>query len=369
MEEQSPRTLVAERMAGGRGTTGTLARLLRDRRRRAWRFFCSVQLAIILILVLTGLSLIGTLLIQVPPGVTADPGEYAWWRENVVRPTLGIWTTPLAFLGLFDVFHSPWFLGAGSLLVVNILACSINRWKSLRAILSGGRIKLADRFYEGGANRAEFSGLEMTPTEAGAVVVKALERRRYRIRLESTPQGVCIAADKNRYFRLGTYFHHLSLVLFIVGFLIGSFLGFRSQSFAVPEGSVRDVGYGTNLSLKLESFVDEYWPEGPPKDYRSQVVLYENGQEVQQGLLRVNHPMSYKGVRFYQSFFGPAVVMEVRDQSGQLLYNDGVALSWTSGEKPYKRPTGLFSVPGTGVTAYVVAPAQGYYDPLMQAGT
>ncbi|MBI4234031.1 MAG: cytochrome c biogenesis protein ResB, partial [Chloroflexi bacterium] len=76
---------------------------------------------------------------------------------------------------------------------------------------------------------------------------------------------------------------------------------------------------GTNLSLKLESIVDEYWPEGPPKDYRSQVVLYENGQEVQQGVLRVNHPMSYKGVRFYQSFFGQAVVTEVRDQSGQTL--------------------------------------------------
>lgn len=332
-----------------------------------WRFFTSVRIAVILLLVLTGLSLIGTLLIQVPPEVAGDPGEYAWWLENAARLKVGVFTTPLAFLGLFEVFRSPWFLVTGSLLIVSIVVCSLSRWKGISNDLWGSRVKLADGFYEGGANRARFE-LEMTPQEAAAITHRVLKGKGYRVRHEAASPSLYIAADKNRYFRLGTYLHHLSVVLLVAGYLLTSYLGFREQAFMVPEGSVAEVGYGTNLSLKVETFVDEYWPEGPPKEYRSDVVLYENGVEVQKGVIRVNHPMSYKGIRFYQSFYGPASAMMVRNQEGETLFNDSVALGWVSGTKPYKRPTGTFSVPGTGITAYVIGPAQGYYDPLIQAG-
>ncbi|MBI4336299.1 MAG: cytochrome c biogenesis protein ResB [Chloroflexi bacterium] len=362
---EGAKTAAARRSAG---LARQWARPIRRLFRSAWRVCGSVRVTVVLILVLIGLSLVGTLLIQVPGEVAADRAEYAWWLQNVVRPKLGLFTTPLAFLGFFDVFHSLWFLGAGALLMASIMVCSINRWKALRSALDGSRVKLADGFYEGGSSRAQFSDLAMSAHEAEGVTRGVLARRRYRVRREGGADGFWIAADKNRHFRLGTYLHHGSIVLFVLGFLVGSYFGFRSQSFMVPEGSVREVGYGSGLSLELESFVDEYWPEGPPKDFRSQVILYENGAEVKRGVLRVNHPMSYNGVRFYQSFFGQAAVLEVRDSSGKLLFNDGVALGWLSGQEPYKRPTGMFSVPVTGLTAYVVGPAKGYSDPMVQPG-
>jgi cytochrome c biogenesis protein len=188
------------------------------------------------------------------------------------------------------------------------------------------------------------------------------------VRTQDTPDNLYIAADKNRYFRLGTYLIHLSIILIILGFLLGGYLGFRHRYFMVPEGSVRELGYDSGLSLLLASFVDEYWTEGAPKDYRSEVVLYDNGMEVKRGTIRVNHPMSYKGTRFYQSFFGPVAVMQVQDSAGELVYEDGVALGWLSGNKPFQRPTGAFSLPGIGMTAYVVMPAQGHFDPLLEPG-
>ena len=70
---------------------------------------------------------------------------------------------------------------------------------------------------------------------------------------------------------------------------------------------MKDIGYGTGLRLELKSFTDEYWNDGTPKDYRSEINLLVNDQYVINGTVRVNHPLVYKGMRIHQSFFGPAV--------------------------------------------------------------
>ena len=41
-------------------------------------------------------------------------------------------------LGFFNIFHSVWFIGAGVFLVVNIIICSLNRWKNVKANFSKG---------------------------------------------------------------------------------------------------------------------------------------------------------------------------------------------------------------------------------------
>ncbi len=43
-----------------------------------WHLFSSVRLAVILILVLTGLSLLGALLIQIPSEIARDPHLYSY---------------------------------------------------------------------------------------------------------------------------------------------------------------------------------------------------------------------------------------------------------------------------------------------------
>ena len=336
--------------------------------RRVWRFFCSVRLALILILVLTALSVLGALVMQVPAEVKADPESYRWWLQNPAHERFGWLTFPMAFLGLFDVFHSVWFLGAGLLLVVNILVCTLNRWPSIWHSIRHLRVALPELFYETGSNRVHLTVPTLSPQQAEQAVFGVLRRHRYRVLRENSPQALFLAGDKNRYARLGTYLVHLSIILFIIAYIIGSTAGFRINSFMVPEGSVRPIGQGTGLSLKLISFVDEYWPEGPPKDYRSEVILYDRGREVMRDTIRVNHPLSYKGIRIYQSFFGPAVVMEVRDDQGRVIFNDGVALGWVAGKKPFQRPIGSFKLPNSDIEAYVVGQAQGYYDPLLKAG-
>ncbi len=47
---------------------------------------------------------------------------------------------------------------------------------------------------------------------------------------------------------------------------------------------------------------------------------------VKQATVQVNHPLVYKGIRFYQSYFGPAVKMQIRDENGQDIFNDNLAM-------------------------------------------
>ena len=336
--------------------------------RRVWRFFGSVRLALILILVLTALSVVGALVMQVPPDLKADPDDYRWWLDNPAQERFGLWVTPLAILGIFDIFHSPWFLGVGLLLIINIIVCTLNRWAGIWSSIAQFRVPTADRLYETGSNRVQLLSPRLGLQHAEDRVTHTFRRHRYRVLQEHQNGALYMAGDKNRHFRLGTYLVHLSIILFIIAYIIGGYAGFRVNTFAVPEGSVRELGGGTSLSLKVLSFADEYWPEGLPKDYRSDVVLYDEGREVVRDTIRVNHPLNYKGIRFYQSYFGPAVVMEVRDPGGRVIFDDAVALNMVSGKEPSQHPIGTFRLPDSTIEVWVVGRVQSYTDPLLKAG-
>jgi cytochrome c biogenesis protein len=256
---------------------------------RVWNFLSSIRLALSLILIISAISLFGALSPQ------------------------------------SNIFHSWIFILFGTLLMVNLIVCSINRWPNIRYILRGGKVKQAEGFFSNGANCAEIKNVTSTTKEIAPAAEKVLNRLGYRIRTENENDTVCIAADKNRFFKLGTYLNHLSLVLFVLAYLLGGYLGFQSNNFVIAEGNTLDVGNNTQLSLKLVSFTVEYYTDGTPKDYRSQVILFDNGNQVKDELVRVNHPLIYKGIRFYQAFFGPAAKIQV-NKGGSILFDGNIAL-------------------------------------------
>ncbi len=333
-----------------------------------WHLFSSVRLAVILMLVIVGLSLLGALLIQVPSEMAGDPHLYASWVDTAARSKVEVWAPFLSTLHLFDVFRSPWFLIAGTLLMLNIFICSVNRWSSISLSLRGGAVKQRESFYTTGNTHARLSAILAPVAEAAMISEKVLRAQGYRICTESDENNIYIAADKNRYCRLGTYFSHFSLILFVLAFITGSYFGFRDSSFTVPVGTNREVGYDTGLSLQLTSFVDEYYDNGMPKDYRSQVILYENGQEVKQALIRVNHPLIHKGVRFYQAYFGRVVKMLVRDKNGQDIFNDNVPLDSSFDIQGYRYYEGFFDLPETGLSIRLISSAVNADAPIIPAG-
>jgi cytochrome c biogenesis protein len=330
---------------------------------RIWHFFISMRTGLALILVLAILTLVGTVLVQAPAGMTADREAYAAWLETV-RPKYGGWTNVLDVLGFFSIFNSLLFRSLTVLLSTSILACSINRaprlWKQAvhpRTVMSGG-------FYQHAALRASLPVATDPATAAGALEAE-LRGKRYRTIATPSADGIDIYADRFRWGPFGTVIAHLSIILILAGAIIGA-TGFRDTEFAAPIGTTMEVGNATGLTLEATSFSDSYYDNGSPSDYASHLVLYKDGQQVAEQTIRVNDPMTYGDVTFYQSFFGPAADLLVKDNLGATLYSQGVPLRWSSSDGT--KAIGQFDIPSKGYTVYVIGAASGRVDPTIAAG-
>jgi cytochrome c biogenesis protein len=332
-----------------------------------WRTFTSMRTALVLILGLAVLALVGTLLVQAPPGLAADPKAYDAWLVGL-KPKYGGFTMVLDKLGMFAVFQSVWFRAIIVGLTTSIMACSVNRFRGLWKTAVRPRMRMTDRFYAQAPIGATIE-VDATPETAFDVTRNVFRANHYRTVVtkgEGPGELDHLYVDKRRWSPFGTLIGHLSLVLILVGALAGSMFGYRNSDFAATVGTAVDVGGGTGLTLLARSFSDSYYDNGAPSDYASNVVLYQDGQQVAEQTIRVNQPLSYAGTTFYQSFFGPAADMQVSRSDGSVAYQGGVPLLWSSDDST--RRIGRFALDDAGLTVFVVGAASGRVDPNIRAG-
>ncbi len=332
--------------------------------RRVLRLFHNKHFGLLLILAMGFLTLMGTLLQQAAEEVRGDPAAYADWLDSV-RPRYGGWTGILDAAGMFAVFSSVWFKAVTILLALSIIACTLHRVPLLWQAARHPHTHVTSRFLDHGGAHAAVS-LPVPPKEALARVDAALAGHRYRRVSEPRGPGLNLYADRFRFAPFGTAVAHTSFVIILLGVLVTTTAGFKDQQFAVTVGSRAEVGHGTGLAVEAREFTDVYHPSGAPKDYASDLVLYHDGVQVAQQVVRVNQPMRYDGVSFYQAFFGIATVVKVTDGRGATVFEGGVPLRWSSGDG--SRSFGRFDIPGRGITAYVITAASGKIDPEIGAG-
>lgn len=331
---------------------------------RAWHFLASMKLAMVLIFSIAAFTLAGTLIDQAPASVLGDHLAYQQWL-NRAAARYGGWTDVMDRLQLFNVFHSVVFRTLLGLLTVSIVVCTMSRWRAIWNTTFHTRVRMTEAFFSHARYNAQFVAA-MPADEAAERVRKVLAGSRYRVKKESSETSVAVFGDRNRFSRFGTFLSHLAIVLILIGAIVGGIWGFKDPEFIVAEGATRDLGLGTNISVRLDHFADEYYVDGPPKDYRSDVVLLDHGKEVKSGTIRVNSPLRYKGIAFHLAFFGQSAVMKVQDAAGTVFFEDNVPLAGRTNDG--LRPVGYFEVPGHDLTAFIIGPASGADDPAIPAG-
>jgi len=331
---------------------------------RLWRFFISMRTGLVLILGLGLLSLIGTLLAQAPAELQSDPAAYTSWVASV-HSKYGGWTPVFDKLGFFAIFTSIWFKGITVLLTTSILACSVNRAPRLWKIAFHPRVRMGESFFAHAPLKANVL-VAAAPDQAMDDVREVLTSHRFRTIADPDDNGLNLYADRFRWGPFGTVVAHLSFVVILLGFFLSATTGFKNTQFTAPVGSKVAVGHETGLTVEAKSFSDVYYPDGSPKDYASELVLYKNGVEVERQTVRVNHPMKFGGVAFYQSFFGVAASMKVQDAAGKTVFGDAVPLVWASDDG--KHSIGKFDIVGKGFSVYVIDNASGQTDPNIKAG-
>lgn len=263
-----------------------------------WKFFTSIKLTVVLLLTLAATSIVGTLIPQ-----NEDPAAYVQaYGEFVFR----LFST----LGIFDMYHSWWFQSLLLLLTANIVVCSIDRLSATRNILFVKKPSFRVLRFRSLKNKETFDD-DRSPEQLRKLYLPYFERVFRHSHLENTEKGFCLFGEKGRWTRLGVYTVHLSVVLLLVGGLIGSIFGF--DGFVnIPEGeAVTSIRLGNNgktlpldFELRCDNFNVSFYDSGMPKEYRSSLTILKDGKPVLSKEIIVNDPLRYKGVSMYQSSYG-----------------------------------------------------------------
>jgi cytochrome c biogenesis protein len=183
-----------------------------------------------------------------------------------------------------------------------------------------------------------------------------LSGRRYRLRrtAEKGPDGSRrhVYGDKNQYFKMATLLTHLGLILFLAGGAVTAGWGYETVVF-VGEGQtapVQPVGTPDNMLVKNISFEAPTRPDGSFIDFRTDLAVYQNGEQIARKTIRVNDPLELNGFVFHQNTFGPAAELVIHDPDGRLVWDGPVLLAGELGGLPQ----GFLTIPGSNLGLLLV---------------
>ncbi len=182
--------------------------------------------------------MVGSLVIQAPPGVVADPAAKADWLDGI-RPRFGGWTDIMNSLQLFEIFNSLVFRVLVAALTISLIACSIHRTPGMIRTATKPRVDVGPAFFEH-APQHEAIVARRSAAEAQAAVEGVLRARRYRT-LAMDDGVVHVYADRYRWLSFAGLIAHVAIVVILAGAIIGGAFGYRDSNFTIAEGATRDA--------------------------------------------------------------------------------------------------------------------------------
>ena len=262
-----------------------------------WSFFASVKLALFVLFFLASASVIGTVIPQNSPAE-----EYVkLYGANMARL--------FQILDFQDMYNSWWFVLLLVMLGLNLTICTIERLPNVwRLVVLDNLTTDIDRLAGMRPNKQILTS--MAPEEAAAKARAGLAENGWQAKEAVRDNGILLFAQKGPWTRLGVYAVHSSILIIFAGAMIGSYFGYKG-SVMIPETRSTDsiYAFGDQKEIKLgfevlcKRFTLTKYPNGAPKEFRSDLAILENGKEVLTKSIVVNDPLSYKGHTFYQSSY------------------------------------------------------------------
>jgi len=267
--------------------------------------FRSLKLTIFLLILLAILSILGTLITQ-----NATSSEYTQ------RYGVGLYEV-LNFFNLFDMYHSWWFSAILILLVINLITCSMNRLPGVLSQIS--RASGSEELKDAMLKTLPYVEKVRVSTPVKEEEIRSCLKRGFKNpkRIE-TESAVTLYSEKGRLSRLGVPITHLSILIILIGGLMGSIYGFKGFV-NILEGETIDQIYlrtrdeeipkSLGFSVRCDDFKVTFYDlpgrkEKHVREYKSLLSILENGKEILKRSVEVNHPLHYKGLAFYQSSYG-----------------------------------------------------------------
>ena len=313
-----------------------------------WAFFASVKLALFLLFILAITSIFGTIVQQ-----NLSPEQYV----QIYGPNMA---NLLHILNITDMYNSWWFLSLLCIFSLNLIVCSLERIPRVIQIVKKDNLTTkSDRLRKMPLRKTLV--LDQPLDQGVRRVAEFLAGKGWKTKQREKDDGVLLFAQKGGWTRFGVYIVHSSILIILLGAIIGSSnfaqkvlhkpdFAFKG-SIMVPEtrqtdyiwsfqtGKKIDLGF----TVRCDFFTIEYYSNGMPKTYLSKVTVLEDGKPVtlKDGktihYLEVNKPLTYKGITFYQSSYQPypdfivTVTNTATGISETLIIPAGKQIKWQEG--------------------------------------
>lgn len=317
-----------------------------------------MRFAVTLLTALGIASIIGTVLKQNEP------------YPNYIIQFGQFWFAVFERIGLYDVYHSGWFILILTFLVVSTGLCVYRNTPLMLREVRAWREHVTEKSLRLFSHQAEYYAV-LPREESLPRLQNFLAAHSFRFRVIEQPAGdVLIAAKAGAYQRLGYILTHTAIIIICLGGLIDGNLPFKVQemmgwkkietrdittdqvpsesrlsvsnlsfrgNMTIPEGSRGDVaflrmrdGYLVQelpFTIALRKFRIEHYPTGQPKSFESDITILDpERKQPFDATISVNHPLIYKGIAIYQSDF---------QDGGSSLSFDGWSLAGNDA-KPFK---------------------------------
>jgi cytochrome c biogenesis protein len=294
----------------------------------------SMRFAISLLSILAIASIIGTVLKQAEP------------YSNYLIQLGPFWFQVYEKMGLYDVYHTAWFLIILTFLVASTSVCITRNAPNFVREMKSFREHVSEQSLAAFKHKHEVETLH-APETLAASAQRYLEGQGYKVKNLPREEGVLLAAKAGTWNRLGYFLAHSAIVLICIGGLIDGNIVFKTQqllgykkietrdipqsqvpaisrlspsnpsfrgSVQIPEGSSASViflnvgdGYLVQdlpFTVALKQFRIEHYTTGQPKNFESDIELFDHsGKKIKAATITVNHPLIQDGIAIYQASF------------------------------------------------------------------
>jgi cytochrome c biogenesis protein len=295
---------------------------------RILRWLSSLQVGIVLMLILIGAAIIGTLI----PQQNAEGFDQFYARLTPAERAL------YGHLGLFDVYRSWWFTTAVLLLVVNLVLCSIDRLPMTLRYVREPKTSATPLFA-----RAQPLYASLSTTRGSAEVVELLTRlfarRGWRPRAASDAPFPTVFGERGVWSRWNFFFVHGSILVIVGAAFVSARWGYEGTIVLSPGTQTQSLSLSGSrgrgipersaplpFTVRCEGLrVALKDPRGPlvPQNvinWYTEIVIADGGAE-RRATVAVNKPFDYRGYRFFQSGAGrpgdaSRITLAVRPERG-----------------------------------------------------
>jgi len=264
-------------------------------KQKVFRTLADLRFSIFILLLISCCSIIGTVIEQ------DQSIEIYKLNYPLTKPIFGFLSWDLILrLGLDHVYKTWWFLGLIFLFGCSLTFCSfLQQLPSLKIARRCQFFRTTNPFY-----RLKISTIlnQFSFTK----ILNRIKRQQYSM----FHQKNMVYCYKGLIGRIAPIIVHFSMILILVGTIVGSLFGFKAQEI-VPKTenfhiqNILATGPATSISqssARINDFWITYTPTKTISQFYSDIsILDSQGNETNRKTISVNYPLIQKGVYYYQT--------------------------------------------------------------------